>query len=226
MQLQGEVQELAIENYLRDAYPTDIIENIKTGARGADVLQVVRNSRGQECGKIYYESKRTKDFQQSWLPKFKEDMRASSADIGILVTDVLPKGMSRFDQIDGIWICTFTEFKAMSLLMRDSLLRIQEKVVSQENKGDKMVMLYDYLSSNEFRAHIEAIVEGFTAMRDNLEKEKKMMFKSWKEREKQIDKVIENTTGMYGSIKGIAGGAVKEIKQLDMGDGIVANEDD
>ncbi len=224
MQLQGEVQELAIEQYLKDAYPADTIENIKTGARGADVLQLVMSSSGRECGKIYYESKRTKDYQASWLPKFREDMRASSADIGVLVTDVLPKGMNRFDQIDGIWVCTFTEFKAMSLLMRDSLLRIQEKVVSQENKGDKMVMLYDYLSSNEFRAHIEAIVEGFTSMRNNLEKEKKMMYKSWKEREKQIDKVIENTVGMYGGIKGIAGGAVKEIKQLEMGDDMLSDE--
>ena len=218
MQLQGEVQELAIEQYLKDSYPADAIESIKTGARGADVLHVVMSSSGKECGKIYYESKRTEDFQPSWLPKFREDMRARSADIGVLVTDVLPKGMNRFDQVEGIWVCTFTEFKAICLLMRDSLLRIQEKVVAQENKGDKMVMLYDYLSSNEFRAHIEAIVEGFSCMRTNLEKEKKMMFKSWKEREKQIDKVIENTVGMYGGIKGIAGGAVKEIKQLEMDD--------
>ncbi len=222
MQLQGEVQELAIEEYLKDAYPVDIIENIKTGARGADVIQTVMSFTGNACGKIYYESKRTKDYQATWLPKFKEDMRARSADIGILVTEILPKGMNRFSQVDGIWICNFSEFKAISLLMRETLMRIHEKAVAQENKGDKMVMLYDYLSSNEFRAHVEAIVEGFTSMRENLEKEKKSMLKSWKEREKQIDKVIENTVGMYGSIKGIAGGAVKEIKQLEM----ICNEQD
>ena len=225
MQLQGEVQELAIEQYLADAYPADEIEAIKTGARGADVIQIVKDPSGQVCGKIYYESKRTKDFQATWLPKLKGDMRARSADIGILVSDVLPKGVTRFYQEDGIWICSFAEFKAISLLMRETLLKIQVAVVSQENKGDKMVMLYSYLTSIEFRSHIEAIVEGFNAMKAGLNTEKKQMTKAWSEREKQIDKVILNTVGMYGSIKGIAGGAVQNIKELEMGDEFNAEEE-
>jgi hypothetical protein len=219
MQLQGEVQELAIEEFLRSSFPLDLVTEIRKGQRGADCTQHVLNNRGEECGIIYYESKRTKDFQPSWIPKFKEDMRDQHADIGILVTEAMPKGMSCFGQLEGIWICTFSEFKALCYVMRDTLLRIRDRMVAQENQGDKMQLLYQYLTGNEFRSSVEAIVEGFTALQEGLQKERNAMERIWKEREKQIEKVIRNTIGMYGSVKGIAGGAIQEIKQLGLPDG-------
>jgi hypothetical protein len=216
MQLQGEVQELAIEEFLRSSFPLDLVTEIRKGQRGADCTQKVLNNRGEECGNIYYESKRTKDFQPAWIAKFKEDMREQHADIGILVTEAMPKGMNSFVQLEGIWICTFSEFKALCFVMRDTLLRIRDKIISQENQGDKMHLLYQYLTGNEFRSNVEAIVEGFTSLQEGLQKERLAMERIWKEREKQIEKVIKNTIGMYGSVKGIAGGAIQEIKQLDL----------
>jgi hypothetical protein len=217
MQLQGEVQELAIEEYLKSNFPLDTIEEIKKGARGADCVQIVNTRNMANCGTIYYESKRTKDFQATWIEKFKADIREKNANMGVLVTDVLPSGMDRMGLKDGIWICTFEEFKGLCNVLRESIIQLSAALVSQENKGDKMQMLYDYLTSNNFRLQIEAIVEGFTQMKHDLDKEKNAMQRIWKTREKQIEKVLINTINMHGSIKGIAGSAVGEIKALELG---------
>jgi len=216
MQLQGEVQELAIEEWLADKFPLDTIEEIKKGAKGADCIQTVNTRAKQNCGTIYYESKRTKDFQPSWIEKFKNDIRDKGTNIGVLVTEVMPKDMDRMGLKDGIWICSFEEFKGLSSVLRESLIQISNAVVSQENKGDKMVMLYDYLTSNEFRLQIDGIVEGFTQMKKDLDTEKRSIMGHWKKREKQIDKVVLNTNFMYNSIKGIAGSAVQSIPALEM----------
>lgn len=216
MQLQGEVQELAIEEWILNKFPHDQLEEIKKGARGGDCIQVVINPAGSICGKIYYESKRTKEFSSSWIDKFKEDMRAIGADLGVIVTQTMPKDMARFGEREGVWICTYEEFKALSYVLRDSLLRINTVKVVQANKGDKMSVLYDYLTSAEFRMSVESIVEGFTNLQDGLNKEKRAMQKIWKEREKQIEKVINSTIGMYGSVKGIAGSAVQDISVLEL----------
>jgi len=216
MQLQGEVQELAIEEYLADKYPFDVIDEIKKGARGADCIQIVHTREVQNCGKIYYESKRTKDFQKSWIEKFKADMRDKGVDVGILVTEVLPSGMDRMGLVDGIWVCTFEEFKGLSSVIRDGIIKIHHAKKSEENKTDKMSLLYAYLTSTEFSMQIEAIVEGFTTMKSDLETEKRSMARIWKQRDKQIDKVLENTIGMYGSIKGIAGNAIGNVKALEL----------
>jgi hypothetical protein len=216
MQLQGEVQELAIEEWLTANFPLDSIEEIKKGARGGDCIQTVNTRTRQNCGTIYYESKRTKDFQPSWIEKFKSDIRDKGANIGVLVTEVLPSEMDRMGLKDGIWICTYEEFKGLCKVLRESLVQISNAVVSQENKGDKMSLLYDFLTSNTFRLQIEAIVEGFTQMQSDLESEKRAMQRIWKMREKQLEKVITNTIDMHGSIKGIAGSAIQDIKQLDL----------
>jgi len=216
MQLQGEVQELAIEDWLKSNFPLDTIEEIKKGAKGADCLQIVNTRTSKNCGSIYYESKRTKGFQGDWIGKFKGDIRAKGADIGVLVTESMPTDMDRIGLKDGVWICSFDEFKGLCAVLRESIIRLNNAVVSQENKGEKMGMLYDYLTSNEFRLQIEAIVEGFTQMQSDLESEKRSMQGIWKKREKQIQKVVLNTTYMYSSIKGIAGNAIQPIKLLEL----------
>lgn len=216
MQLQGEVQELAIEEWLAVNFPLDTIEEIKKGARGGDCIQTVNTRARQNCGTIYYESKRTKDFQPSWIEKFKNDIRERGSNIGVLVTEVLPSDMDRMGLKEGIWICTYDEFKGLCKVLRESIIQISNAIVSQENKGDKMSLLYDYLTSNTFRLQIEAIVEGFSQMQADLDSEKRAMQRIWKMREKQLEKVISNTIDMHGSIKGIAGNAIQEIKQLNM----------
>lgn len=216
MQLQGEVQELAIEEWLAASFPLDTIDEIKKGARGGDCIQTVNTRTRQNCGTIYYESKRTKDFQPSWIEKFKSDIRDRGANIGVLVTEVLPSDLDRMGLKEGIWICTYDEFKGLCRVLRESIIQISNAMVSQENKGDKMVLLYDFLTSNTFHMQVEAIVEGFTHMRMDLESEKRAMQKIWKVREKQLEKVMTNTIDMHSSIKGIAGNAIQDIKQLDM----------
>lgn len=215
MQLQGEVQELALEELLKSSFPFDEIEEVGKGVKGADCIQHVRNSSAQFCGKIIYESKRTKAFTNEWIDKLKSDMRATQADLAVIVTEVLPKDMEHFGMKDGVWVCRFSDIKAVAFLLRDSLIKINTALVSQENKGDKMQLLYNYLTGNEFKQQIEAIVEGFVALKDGITREKIQMEKIWKEREKQLEKVLLNTTHFYGSVKGIAGNAVGDIKLLE-----------
>ena len=216
MQLQGEVQELAIEEWLQQKFPLDTIEEIKKGANGADCLQIINTRESVGCGSIYYESKRTKAFQPAWVEKFKNDIRDKNASMGVLVTEVLPSGMDRMGLYEGIWICTYDEFKGLCYVLRHSLIEVHCALESQENKGDKMEMLYNYLTSNEFKLQMEAIVEGFTTMQDDLTREKNAMKTLWKRREKQIEKVINSTLGMYGSLKGIAGNSVATIQGLEL----------
>ncbi len=219
MQLQGEVQELAIEEWLATKFPLDTIEEIKKGARGGDCLQVVHTRTEQNCGTIYYESKRTKDFQPSWIEKFKADIRDRGANVGVLVTEVMPSDMDRMGLKDGIWICNYEEFKGLCTVLREGILQVNNALVTQENKGDKMDLLYDYLTSSTFRMSIEAIVEGFTQMKSDLDSEKRSMQRIWKQREKQIEKVVINTIDMYGSVKGIAGNAIQSVKALELPEG-------
>jgi hypothetical protein len=203
MQLQGESQELLLEEILKESFPFDVIEEVGKGIEGADCIQLVRNNSGQVCGRIIYESKRTK--------------RSSGSDVAILVSQVFPKDMEKFGEKDGIWICNFSEVSSVSYLLRNGIIKIYEAQKSQENKGDKMQMLYDYLTGNEFRGQMEAIVEGFVAMKQSISKERIQMEKLWKEREKQLEKVLLSTSGLYGSVKGIAGASINDIPLLDGG---------
>ena len=223
MQLQGEVQELAIEDWLREQFPLDTIEEIKKGARGGDCLQHIHTRSRPQCGTVYYESKRTKAFQSGWIEKFKNDIRERGADTGVLVTEAMPSDMDRMGYRDGIWICTLEEFKGLCVVLRESLIQLSNAITVQENKGDKMGMLYDFLTSNEFRLQIEAIVEGFVQMQGDLESEKRSMKGIWKKREKQIEKVLLNTNFMYSSIRGIAGNAMQPVPLFELPEG---DEDD
>ena len=218
MQRQGEVQELLLESILKENFPFDIIEEVGKGVEGADCIQVVRNSSGTTCGKIIYESKRTKTWSNGWIDKLKADMRSQGADVAILVTQSFPKDMERFGEKDGIWICNFTEVNSVAHLLRKGIVKVYDIQRSEENKGDKMQLLYNYLTGNEFKGQVEAIVEGFMAMKQSIIKERIQMEKMWKEREKQLEKVLISTSGMYGSVKGIAGASIGNIPLLDGGD--------
>lgn len=218
MQLQGESQEILLEEILKEHFPFDKIEEVTKGVEGADCVQIVRNNSGTECGKIIYESKRTKAWSNNWIDKLKNDMRSSGSDVAILVSQVFPKDMEKFGEKDGVWVCNFNEVSSVASLLRNGIIKIHEAQKSQENKGDKMQMLYDYLTGNEFRGQMEAIVEGFFAMKQSIARERIQMEKMWKEREKQLEKVLLNTSGMYGSVKGIAGASVSDIPLLEGGD--------
>lgn len=216
MQMQGEIQELAIEDFLRTLFPFDLVKEVSKGVRGADVIQTVVNRMQQNCGKIIYESKRTKTFSNGWINKLKEDQRKEQADLAVIITEVMPKDMERFGRRDGVWICTFQEAKSVTFALREILIKTHSVKSAEENKGDKMELLYSYLTGVEFRQQVEAIVEGFTEMKSELEKEKRAFRKIWKVREKQIDKVISNTIDMHGAIKGIAGNAIQSVNALEL----------
>ncbi len=205
MQLQGEVQELALEELLRATFPFDEVSEVGKGVRGADCIQTVRNNFGQECGKIIYESKRTRDFAQDWIEKLKADMRSQGAAIAVIVTQAMPKDMTAFGERNGVWICSFSEVKALSYVLRDGVIRVFNASKSQENKGDKMHLLYDYLTSTEFSEQWKAIREGFQSMKQSIQKERDTMERLWKAREKQLEKVLLNAAHIRGSIDGIAG---------------------
>jgi len=218
MQLQGEVQELLLEELLRDHFPFDTVSEVGKGVEGADCMLTVQNRLGQESGRIIFESKRTKAFNNGWIEKLKNDMRARQADVAILVTAVYPKDMNCFGERDGVWICSFSEVIALTSALRHTLLRVAETRKAEENKGDKMHLLYGYLTGTEFRQQIETIVEGFISLKNSITKERVQMEKLWKEREKQLEKVLLSTSGMYGSIKGIAGASIGSIPLLDSGE--------
>ncbi len=205
MQLQGEVQELALEELLRGTFVFDEISEVGKGVRGADCIQMVRNNLGQECGRIIYESKRTKDFSADWIDKLKADMRSQGAEIAVLVTQAMPRDMDCFGELNGVWICSFSEVKAVAQLLRDTVIRVYGVAKSQENKGDKMTLLYNYLTGSEFTEQWKAIREGFMAMKISIQKERDSMERIWKAREKQLEKILLSSAHIRGSIDGIAG---------------------
>lgn len=218
MQMQGEVQELALENLLASSYPFDIISEVGKGIRGADCIQTVRNTTQQLCGSIVYESKRTKNFAGDWIDKLKQDQINCKADIAVLVTETMPSDMERFGEKDGVWICGFHEVKSLSFVLRQMLIKTQAVKSAEENKGDKMELLYNYLTSNEFVQNIQRIVENYDSMINQLNSEKKAMNKIWAQREKSIWVVQENIGSLFGSIKGIAGNALSTSNVLELPD--------
>ncbi|WP_295117913.1 DUF2130 domain-containing protein [uncultured Chitinophaga sp.] len=215
MQLQGEVQELALEEMLRMAFPFDTVSEVGKGVKGADCFQTVRNKFGQECGKIIYESKRTKEFSPQWVEKLKADMRSQGADVAVLVTQTMPKDLDRFGERDGIWICTFAEVRSLAYVLREGVLKVFGVMKTQDNKGDKMHLLYHYLTSSEFAEQWKAIREGFMAMKISIQKERDAMEKLWKAREKQLEKVLLNAAHIKGSIEGIAGTDSVDLRLLE-----------
>ncbi|MCR8561327.1 DUF2130 domain-containing protein [Mucilaginibacter sp. BJC16-A38] len=221
MQLQGEAQELILEDLLRVNFPFDLISEVGKGVRGADCVQTVRNQFGQECGRIIYESKRTKDFGADWIEKLKKDMRSIGVDVAVIVSQCYPKGMDCFGEKDGVWICSFDEVRAVAYILRDGILKLSNLAKSQDNKGDKMHLLYDYLISSEFSEQWKAIREGFLSMRMSIQKERDAMEKLWKAREKQLEKVLLNAAHIQGSIEGIAGSDVIQLSLTDDDDALL-----
>ena len=215
VQLQGETGEIIIEEWLKEKFRLDEIIEIKKGESGADCLQKINTREKLGCGSIYYESKITKSFQNTWIEKFKNDIRDKGADIGVLVTKAMPAGIDRIGKINGIIVCGFNEFKIIAPVLRDFLIQIEGLETSGENKADKMSLLYSFLTSNEFKLQVEGIVEGITQMQQDLIREKNAHKKLWRQREKQFEKVVNNTINMYGSIKGIAGNKIPEVSFLE-----------
>ena len=205
MQMQGEVQELLLEDLLRGSFPFDMITEVGKGVRGADCIQTIRNQFGQECGKIIYESKRAQHFANDWIEKLKAEMRTQGAEVAVIVTQAMPKDMEQFGEKNGVWICSFAEVRALAHILRDGIIKIYNASRSQENKGDKMHLLYAYLTGQEFAEQWKAIREGFLSMRMSIQKERDAMEKLWKAREKHLEKVLLNAAHIRGSIEGIAG---------------------
>jgi len=217
MQRQGEIQEIELENILRELHKYDDIVEVKKGQQGADILQFVKTDNGVECGKIYYESKRTKNYNDNWLQKLRDDNLAVKADVLVLVTETMPVGHDKFFYKDGVWICTLWEAKGLSLVLRHGILQVHSISITQQGKETKMEMLYNYLTSQEFSGQFGAIIEGFKSMQDNYADEKLKMQKIMEEREKQLEKILVNAVSFYGSIKGIAGASIPDIKMLEDG---------
>jgi hypothetical protein len=217
MQLQGEVQELALEALLRSSFPFDTVSEVGKGVRGADCILTVRNTLGQECGRIIYESKRTASFSMDWIEKLKADRLSLGADIAVIVTLAMPKDINGFGEKDGVYICSFSEARALTQVLRNAVIEIYKVAKTQENTGDKMQLLYSYLTSNEFGEQWKAIREGFLSMRQSIQRERDAMERLWKAREKQLEKVLINVAHVRGSIEGIAGKDAIDINLLEDG---------
>ncbi len=205
MQLQGEVQELALEELLRNHFPYDIVTEVGKGVKGADCIMTINNQFGNECGKIIFESKRTENFGGDWIDKLKADMLSQKADLAVIVTKTMPKEMEQFGEKNGVYICTFREVKSLTQLLRAGIIRVFEARKNQENKGDKMVALYNYLTGPEFVGNWNAIREGFRNLRQMLQKERDDFERNWKKKEKQLELIIQNSLQISGSMQGIAG---------------------
>jgi hypothetical protein len=219
MQTQGEVQELLLEEMLRTAFPFDLITEVGKGVRGADCIQTVRNSLGLEAGKIIYESKRTENFSADWIEKLKTDMHSQSADIAVIVTKTLPKDMTQFGEKQGVYVCTFSEAKSLVTVLRSAILKIAEAKNLQENKGDKMNAIYNYVTGQEFRRGLQMMRENFRNLQVQLDKEKEDFEKNWQKKRKMIQTIIDNSSHVSGSIEGIAGGDSVDLNLLGEGNG-------
>ncbi|HWV82028.1 MAG TPA: DUF2130 domain-containing protein [Hyphomicrobiaceae bacterium] len=214
-QLQGEVLELELEALLRSKFPLDSIEPVAKGELGADVLQRVLGLSGQSCGTILWESKRTKNWSDGWLAKLRDDQRSANAELALLVSNALPKGVTAFDLIDGIWVAEPRCAIPVAIALRQSLIEIAKVRQAGDGQQTKMELVYEYLTGPRFRHRIEAIVEKFSEMQLDLDRERKTMTKLWAKRQMQINGVIGSTVGMYGDLQGIAGKALQEIEALE-----------
>jgi len=215
-QLQGEVLELELENLLGARFPADMIEPVPKGEYGGDILQRVHNLSGQRCGTILWESKRTKNWSDSWLAKLREDQRAAKAEIAIIVSQALPREVETFALIDNIWVIHPKAILPVAMMLRHTLVEITSARQSSEGQQTKMELVYQYLTGPRFRQRVEGIVEAFSTMQEDLDKEKKTITRQWAKRETQIERVMQSTVGMYGDLQGIAGKTLQEIGGLDL----------
>ncbi|MGD9852368.1 MAG: DUF2130 domain-containing protein [Nitrospirales bacterium] len=214
-QLQGEVQELELETLLSSKFPLDQIQPVPKGEYGGDVLQRVAGPFGQTCGTILWESKRTKNWSDGWLTKLREDQRQAKAELAVIVSQVLPKDVDTFDLIDGVWVVHPKAALPVAMALRYSLMEVAAARQATEGQQTKMEMVYDYLMGPRFRQRVQAIVEAFSTMQEDLDKERKVIVKQWAKREEQISRVMQATVGMYGDLQGIAGKSLQEIEGLE-----------
>ena len=214
-QLQGEVQELELEAVLRTKFPRDTIEPVPKGEFGGDALQRVMGSLGQVCGTILWESKRTKNWSDGWLVKLRDDQRTAKADIAIIVSQTLPKDIESFDLVNGIWVTNAKSVFSLAVALRHSLIELASARQALDGQQTKTEMVYQYLTGPRFRHRVEAIVEAFSSMQEDLDREKKAITKQWAKREEQIERVMQATAGMYGDLQGIAGKTIQEIEGLE-----------
>ncbi|MEI6222135.1 MAG: DUF2130 domain-containing protein [bacterium] len=214
-QTQGEVLELELEELLRSNFPYDQIEPVAKGIRGADIIQKVFNTTGQHCGTIIWESKQTKSWSDGWVDKLKQDQREMSADVAVLLSSVLPKEVRNFGYVQGVWVTNYDSMLGLSTALRIQLVHVAAAKFASVGKNEKMEVLYSYLSGPEFRQRVEGIVEAFNTMRQDLDQEKRAMIKIWAKREKQIERVVNNTVRMYGSLHGIIGASLPQIESLE-----------
>ncbi|GJL50533.1 MAG: hypothetical protein NPIRA01_17600 [Nitrospirales bacterium] len=215
-QLQGEVQELELESLLTTKFPLDQIQPVPKGEYGGDVLQRVMSGFGQPCGTILWESKRTKNWSDGWLTKLREDQRQAKSEIAVIVSQVLPKGVETFELVDGVWVTHPKAAFPVAIVLRHTLMEVASARQASEGQQTKMEMVYQYLMGPRFRQRVQAIVEGFTSMQEDLDKERKVITKQWAKREEQIDRVMQSTVGMYGDLQGIAGKTLQEIEGLEL----------
>jgi len=215
-QLQGEVQELELENLLRAKFPFDTIDPVPKGEFGGDALQRVTNQGGQPCGTILWESKRTKHWSDGWLTKLREDQRTAKAEISVLVSQVLPKGVDTFDVVDGVWVTSPRAALPVATMLRHTLLQVNTARQVSQGQQTKTQIAYQYLTGPRFRHRVEAIVEAFSSMQGDLDRERKAIMKQWAKREEQIERVMSATVGMYGDLQGIAGKSLQEIEGLEL----------
>lgn len=215
-QLQGEVQELELEALVRSTFPQDTVAPVPKGEFGGDLIHSVVGPLGQHCGTILWEAKRTKNWSDGWLPKLRDDQRTAKAEIALIVSHALPKDVEHFHQIDGVWVTSPRCAIPVAMVLRHSLLALASARQATEGQQTKMELVYQYLTGPRFRHRIEAIVEKFSDMHADLDKERKTMTKLWAKREEQIRCVIESTAGMYGDLQGIAGRSLAEIEGLEI----------
>ncbi len=214
-QLQGEVQELEIESLLSARFPRDTIQPVPKGEFGGDILHRVIGPLGQPCGTILWESKRTKNWSDGWLPKLREDQRAAKAEIAVILSQVLPKDVETFGLVDQVWVAHPKVALPVAVALRQTLIEIAGARQASEGQQTKMEMVYEYLTGPRFRHRIQAIVEAFSSMREDLDRERKAITKQWSKREEQIDRVMQATVGMYGDLQGIAGKTLQEIEGIE-----------
>jgi hypothetical protein len=215
-QLQGEVQELELEGLLKQSFPTDLFTPVPKGEFGGDVVHAVARGEGLVCGKILWESKRTKNWSDGWLVKLRDDQRAAKADLAVIVTQALPKGVETFGHVDGVWVTSTRTFLPLAVALRHTLLELSLARQAGEGQQTKMELVYHYLTGPRFRQRVTAIIEKFEEMQADLTKERAAMTKLWAKREMQIQAVLSATAGMYGDLQGIAGQAIETIEALDV----------
>lgn len=227
METQGEALELDLEANLNSCFPHDDVAPVPKGIRGADVIQTVNNQSLAGCGSIIWETKNTKAWNSAWIDKLKDDQRAIGANLAVLVSTELPEGLKTFGLVDGVWVTSVVACMPLAMTLRQQLVEVTFARSASEGKSEKMEMVYAYLSGDAFRHKVEAIVETFVGMQEQLNKEKRAYARLWKEREKQIERIIENTAGMYGDVRGLIGSAVPEIQGLTLeGDDLLLGIDD